>query len=369
MTPFYITFYFLNNQRKIDNLEKSFIEINDQLELYEKHHSSTIKNYLKSWQEELDTLTEQYKKVEKRAQVKYDETIGTNDPEDQDNIAYATHISGIDYIAHKKYEEIEEIKAKYSDFLDLFSKSTLIGLYSLNENFLSKICDITSQTFEKKIKVSHFSSRDYLNSSFNYLELVIDLPIEPFEKYVSKLKDIQSIRNKIIHEGSEIKDGSILMIVKKFSPNLLYDEKKEFLRIVKPDFNKDFFKLLKNLYEELLWQLEERQQNRTLRSILENWFGLIEGKITISEISSKKTSNKIRTIDFKIESDNDKIPELKSKITLTRSKGYVAEIFDQSENDLINELVEAENDLINLTMGLKTFISFDKSFDIRLLIY
>jgi len=369
MTPFHITFYFLNNQRNIDNLEKSFIEINNQLELYEKHHSSTLKNYLKSWQEELDVLKERYKKAEKRAQEKYDETIGTNDPKNEDNIAYATHISGIDYLAHNKYEEIEEIKAKYLDFLDLFSKSTLISLYSLNENFLSKICDITSQTFEKKIKVSHFSSRDYLNSSFNYLELVIDLQKEPFEKHVSKLKDIQSIRNKIIHEGSEIKDSSILKTVKKFSPNLIYDEEKEFLRIVKPDFNKDFFKLLKSLYEELLWQLEERQQNKTLKSILENWFGLIEGKITISEISSKKTSNKIRTIDFKIESDNDKIPELKGKLTITRSKGYVFEIIDQSENDLINELAEAEKDLINLTMGLKTFMSFDKNLDIRLLIY
>lgn len=368
MTPFHITFYFLNNQRKIDELEKSFRAIYDQLELYENQHSSTIKNYLKSWEEELDDLKKRYKKSEKRAQEKYDETIGDNDPEDQDNIAYATHNSGIDYLAHKKYEDIEEIKTKYSDFLDLFSKSTLIGLYSLNENFLSKICELTSHTFGKKIKLSHFSSRDYLVSSFNYLELVIDLPKEPFEKYISKLKDIQSIRNKIIHEGSEIKDGSMLKTVKKFSPNLLYDEENEYLRIVNSDFNKDFFKLIKTLYQELLWQLEERQQYKTLKSILENWFGLIEGKITISEISSKAKS-KIRTIDFKIESDNDKIPDLKGKLTLTSSKGYKVEIIDQSENDLIKELLVAEKDLINLEMELKTFMSFDKSLDIRLLIY
>lgn len=369
MTPFYITFYFLNNQRKIDNLEKSFIEINDQLELYENQHSSTIKNYLKSWQEELNKLTERYKKAEKKAQEKYDETIGTNDPEDQEYISYATHISGIDYLAHNKNEEIEKIKIKYSDFLDLFSKSTLIGLYSLNENFLNNICDITSQTFEKKIKVSHFNSRDYLNASFNYLELVIDIPKEPFKKYVSKLKDIQSIRNKIIHEGSQIKDDSILKLVKKFSPNLRYEEEREFLRIVKPGFNKDFFNLLNNLYEELLWQLEERLKNNTLKSVLENWFGLIEGKITVSEINSKKKSSIIRTIEFKIESDNPKIPELKGKITLKSSKGFVAEILDHSGNDLIKEFLEADKDLIHLVMGLKTFMSFDKNLDIRLFIY
>ena len=85
MTPFHITFYFLNNQRKIDDLEKSFRAIYDQLDLYEKQHSSTIKNYLKSWEEELDELKKRYKKSEKRAQEKYDETIGDNDPEDQGN--------------------------------------------------------------------------------------------------------------------------------------------------------------------------------------------------------------------------------------------------------------------------------------------
>lgn len=156
MTPFQITLHFLNNQRKIEQLEKSFIAIDEQLELFEKQHSSTIKNYLKSWQEELDALTERYKKSEKSAQQKYDETIGDSDPKDQNNIAYATHISGIDYLAHKKQEDIEEIKAKYSDFLDLFSKSTLIGLYSLNENFLSKICELSSQTFTKKNKAFTF---------------------------------------------------------------------------------------------------------------------------------------------------------------------------------------------------------------------
>jgi hypothetical protein len=369
MTPFHTTFYFLNNQRKIDLLEKSFTAIADQLELYEKQHSSTIKNYLKSWQEELDGLTARYKKSEKRAQEKYDETIGDNDSENQDNIAYATHISGIDYLAHNKQENIEEINAKYSDFLDLFSKSTLIGLYSLNENFLSKVCELTSQTFERKIKLSHFSQRDYLISSFNYLELVIDLPLKPFEKYISKLKDIQGIRNKIIHEGSEIKDSSILKTIEKYSPNLKYDEEKEFLKIVSSDFIKDFFKLLKNLYQELIWQLEERQEYVTLKNILENWFGLIEGKITISEIKSTKTSSKTRTIDFKIESDNKEIPELKGKLSLTSGKGYEVETIDQSENELIKELLVAEKDLINLNMELKTFMTFDKNLDIRLLIY
>lgn len=228
---------------------------------------------------------------------------------------------------------------------------------------------MSSQAFEKKIKLLHFSQRDYLLSSFNYLELVIDIPIQPFEKYVSKLKDIQSIRNKIIHEGSEIKDNSILKTIEKYSPNLLYDKENEFLRIVNSNFNNDFFALLKSLYQELLWQLEERQKYKTIKSILENWFGIIEGKITISEVYSTKISSKKRTIDFKIVSDNEKIPELNGKLSLTSNKGYEVEIIDQSENGLIKELLEAEKDLIYLNLELKTFMTFDKNLDIRLLIH
>ena len=56
-------------------------------------------------------------------------------------------------------------------------------------------------------------------------------------------------------------------------------------------------------------------------------------------------------------------------MTLTSGKGYEVEAIDQSENILIKELLEAEKDLINLNMELKTFMIFDKNLDIRLLIY
>lgn len=369
MTPFQITFHYLNNERKIENLEKSFSDVKNQLDLYEKQHSNTIKSYLKSRKEELDTLRERYAKTEKEAQKRYEEALGTENPDDQDNIAYATHISGIDYIIHNKSEEMEKIKIKYSDFLDLFSKSTLIALYSLNENFLNKVCDFASETFEQKIKVSHFNSRNYLKASFDYLELVINIQKKPFESYISKLKDIQSIRNRIIHAGSQITDTSILKLVKKHSHSFHYNEENQFLRIISPKYTEDFFNILRNLYEELFWQLEERQNWNTLKNILENWFGLIEGEISILNLKASKTSNKIRTIQFNIKSSNSKIPRLNGKLTLTRSKGYIREIIDQTENDLILEFVEAEKDGVHLEMELKTFMAFDKSLDIGVKIY
>lgn len=88
-------------------------------------------------------------------------------------------------------ETVERINLKYNEFLDLFSKSTIIALYSLNESILNKITNLSSDFFNKKIKPSHFNSKDYLNAEIQYLELVIEIDISTLEKYISKLKDIQ----------------------------------------------------------------------------------------------------------------------------------------------------------------------------------
>jgi hypothetical protein len=369
MTPFQVLFHFMNNKREIGLLEKSFLDIKNQLSLHEKQHLNTVKSYLKNRQEELEALEERYVKVEKEAKKSYDEALETETPDNESNIAYATHISEIDYLMHVKYEQIEEIRLKYSDFLDLFSKSTLIALYSLNENFLSRICDIASRTFNQKIKVSHFNSRDYLKASFDYLELVIDIPKESFESYISKLKEIQSIRNKIIHTGSQISDISILKLIKTYSDSLNYTKENQFLRITGPNFIKDFFNLLKNLYEELLWLLEERQNYKILKKILENWFKLIEGKISITEIKSTKNSKRIRTVQFKIKSDNDKIPELNGKLTFKCLTGNTREVINQTENELIKEFIEVDKVVDYLEIELKTFLSFNENLNIGLLIY
>ena len=108
------------------------MQIRDQLDLYENQHTDTIRSYLKNWQEEIAALEKRYEKTEKDAEERYNKALGTENFKDQDNVAYARHISGIEYLSHKKSEEIESIKDKYSDFLDLFSKSTLIALYSAN---------------------------------------------------------------------------------------------------------------------------------------------------------------------------------------------------------------------------------------------
>lgn len=371
MTPFQITLYYITHARETDLLENSFLKIKDQLELYEKQYIITLNSYLKSWHEELDKLQLSFEKVEKNAQQRYDETLGNSDVASEDDIAYAMHVSGLDYLQHANYEDKENIKSKYFDFLDLFSKSTLIALYSLNENFLNKTCDISSQILNYKIKVSHFNSRDYFKASIDYLEMVVDIPIISLESYISNFKDIQFLRNKIIHAGSQFSNDSILEITKKYAGSLYYDEETEFLKIRKPEFIENLIKSTREFYEEILWLLEEKRQFQVLKSLLENWFGVIKKQITISEFNHKRTSRKIRTITFKINLDDEKFSEMNGKLTFTHDKGYIREIINQTDSDFMEEFVvsQMESHATYLEMELKVFLAFDKDLDFRLLIY
>jgi hypothetical protein len=369
MTPFQFIYYYLNNERKIDILENSFVNINEKIELYEKQYTITLNSYLKLWDKELILLESQFKKGEEFRKKIYAENLGTENLQDENNIAYATNISGMEYYAEKHTEDKQKIKLKYFDFLDLYSKSTLIALYSLNENFLNETCDISSEILNKKIKISHFNSRNYLKATIEYLQLVIDIEITDLEKYISKLKDIQYLRNKIIHAGSKFTDDYVLKIVKKYSDSLHYE--KEILKIIKPDFVKDLFKVLKEFYEETLWLLEERNKFEIIRKIFENWFGVIGERIIISEINYKRRSEKVRTITFIVNSEKGKIKDINAKLTLTRNKGYDVDIKNQSENNLIKEFTEAQMETkgFYLEKELKVFLQFDKRLDIELIIY
>lgn len=369
ITSFQTTFFYISHEKKKSVLEKSFLEVKEQLNIYENQYSLTQKSYLNSWNEELETLNNNFSKSRKKCTEHYESLI--NETSSDDDHSYALHASGLQYLDERNYEEVEKIKIKYLDFLDLYSKSILIALYSLNENFLNKTCDITSEIFKQKIKSSHFNSNDYLNKSINYLNLVIDIPISNLEKYISKFKDIQFLRNKIIHEGSKFSNDQINDIVKRNSVNLFYDKNNEFLKIIKPGFIEELFQLYREFYEELLWLIEERQKFNTIENSLKYWFGLLDRHIFIKEIDYKKNSGKIRTLTFQISSRKKNIPKVSGKITFTKSTGYKYEVINQTDCKAIEEFVNTQNESqgIHLENTFELFKAFEEKMDIKILIY
>jgi len=136
-------------------------------------------------------------------------------------------------------------------------------------------------------------SRDYLNTSINYLELVAQISIISLQPFVSKLKDIQFIRNRITHSDSKFpsdNEVAILEIVNKSKGALELKKEKSGakLRIKKSQYILDFFELIRELFEELIWLIDFKQEKKILKKGLVFWFRILDKKIFIRNIELKK---------------------------------------------------------------------------------
>lgn len=368
MNNFQYSFYRVTNDKTSNKFEDLFKEIKSQIEIYERQYSLTIKSYLKEWDGEKEKIEINYKKIRDEADREYNEIVG--DSTDDDTHQYAMHRSGVEAIHYNHIDVIEEVEKEYRDFLDLYSKSIMIALYSLNESKLNSIATVAAELFSKKIKLGHFSKRDYLNSVLNYLDLVIEINIEALEPHISKLKDIQVFRNKVVHTLSVIPDKEASQIIKKKNSSLSYDRDTETVKIVSSSYIKDFFSLLKGFYEDLAWLIDKKQEYQILRNGFLHWLGILDRKLVIEDVAVTSSSAK-KLINFKVVSPNNSFPDFNCKIGISKSKVKAIDITPQIENEKINELITYENSVsgYNIFEALKPFNFDDFPQKLTILIY
>lgn len=345
MSEFSFTFYHIINKKKENGFEPIFKEFKNQINIYQRQFDLTLKSYLKEWKDELKKNDVEYKTRKDAAEKIYEAEI-KDYKEDEYAHNYAMNASGLEIIEEEHYTQKEEINTEYKNFLDLYSKSILIALYSLNESKLNEIIETSSVIFNKKIKPSHFNSRDYLNSSILYLNLVIEIEMKTIDKYVSSLKEIQFLRNNIIHNASiltEVKTAS--NIAKKYERLLSYNEKTGFLKIISSKCIKDFFVLLKDFYEELFWLIDIKQELTIIKNGLTYWLGMINQEMSIESANFEKFTNKEKLLYFKAISKNKEIKDFECKITLIRTSDGTFEFINQIEDEKINNFLEYEKKL------------------------
>lgn len=342
MSNFKYTFYHISNKKKENKLEPIFKDFKNQIDIYHRQFDLTLKSYLKEWKSELNKNDKVYSDQKTKANIIYNKAFNETS-EDEFAHSYAMHKSDLGIIEEQHYTEREEINNEYIDFLDLYSKSILIALYSLNESKLNQITNITSEIFRKKVKPSHFNSRDYLNSSILYIKLVLEINTDNLEKYISKLKEIQFLRNSLVHNASIFSDTKkAVKISKKYSNSLSFNPKTGFLKIISSDFIKDFFYLLKNFHEELFWLLDSNQNFIIIRNGLLHWLGILDNKISIDNLKFDKFSNKEKLLKFNVIPKDKDISKFECKITIKKSSKATFELSNQTENDKINDFLEYE---------------------------
>lgn len=362
MNAFQFYLYSSSSEKKKSDLEEVFGDLKKKVELYEKQYAITLKLYKSERNKELKDLNETYKKNQDKRNQVYEKVFDEMKGEDEQiRNSYANHVSGLEMLYLENQEEKENIKKRYLDFFDLYNKSLMTALYSLIESKLKEICDIIADELAQKIKYEHLDSRDYLKASFKYLELVIQVPIISLKPFISKLKNVQFIRNRVIHTESKFtgdNEKTISEIVKKSKGALELRKNKSttLLRIKKSQFIFDFFELTRELFEELVWLIDSKQDNKILKKGLEFWFGILDKKIFIRNVQLEKIGKGKRTVEFDLSSKKKNIPKFKCKISISRASNNSLEIIDQTNVTIINEFNE-------LVEKVRSFI-FDYIFEL-----
>lgn len=195
---------------------------------------------------------------------------------------------------------------------------------------------------------------------------------ENIKNYVSKLKDIQFIRNNIVHSISIFTDvDTISKISKKHKDSLHFNSENQFLKITKSKFIKELFKLLKEFYEDLFWLIDKKQNSLIVLNGLSHWLGLMDNKIMIENFKFIKFTSVEKQMYFKVIPNDTKIPNFECKITLKKSTQKSFESIIQVENDKINEFFNDEKDLNGYYLQ-NIFIPFNLNSDkyqIKLMVY
>ncbi|MEX2513324.1 MAG: hypothetical protein WD398_10505 [Cyclobacteriaceae bacterium] len=276
MNQFQYSFYHIFKEKVENELEPIFREFKNQIDIYNRQFCLTLKSYKLEWTAELNKNEEIYKSLKEKAEADYKKAVEEFEADDESGHSYAMSESGLDIIPHQYDAQKEEINNEYNNFFDLYSKSILIALYSLTESNLNRIMELSSNVFVKKIKPSHFNTRDYLNSTLLYLDLVLEIETTRLEPYISQLKEIQFLRNGIVHNNSIFTEiGTASNIAKKYNKSLKYDRKSMLLKISSSNFVIILFQLLKEFFEELYWQIDIKQNSIIIRNGLIHWLGLL----------------------------------------------------------------------------------------------
>lgn len=372
MNTFKYTFYLISNKKKANRFESIFEEIKNQINIYEKQFDLTLKSYLKEWKTECKAQKDEYNKVQKKVEKVYDKALKSYGENNETAYQYAAHESGVHYIEQQAYDEKERINKKYRDFLDLYCKSSLIALYSLNENKLNEISNHSSEIFNKDIKLSHFNTRDYLMSSITYLNLVIGIDVKQIEKYITNLKEVQYLRNKIIHAGSKFpQEKTIIQIVKKHNESLIFNNENGFLQFKRSKLIKDFLVQNKRFYHELFLLIEKEQNLEIIKNGLKYWLGFLDRNIFITNLKTESFSYQEIKLSFHVSSRKKKIPKFDCKLKIKKATSESFDFLNQTDNETIKEFIDYEEDVkgVNLANVFRPLNISNSTYKTELTIY
>lgn len=273
--------------------------------MFSYHSQLTTNLHLKEKTEALDKFNCSFEEPLKEANKKYDEELRAFEDENEGH-QYAYHYSNLGQLEGALSSGQYEISEEFNDLSTFTNNAAIIQAYSFLEKEFKRLCELLKIEFGETISHSDLSSRDYLAGWLKYLKLVIKLDITTLDPFINKFKDLQYIRNRIIHDGGEFpkiaetaedKTNVIDQLVKasKKRLDLLEEDTMYVIRIKDISYVQDYYAVMLDFFQTILNLVEQKTKYKILKTRLKYLFSSLSTKavITINSVKFKSSSFEI----------------------------------------------------------------------------
>lgn len=139
---------------------------------------------------------------------------------------------------------------------DIHRESLILAIYSYFENQLNRLCDILSESVENNVSLRDLKGQG-IERAFLYLKKIAGFNLSDLGKEMSYIRNVNKIRNIIVHNGAMLPEDLHPKILKFISDNLhLYGEAG--MRItIRSEFINEYLEKLIQFYEILGKEVEK----------------------------------------------------------------------------------------------------------------
>jgi hypothetical protein len=346
---FDLTWYFLFNKPQ-SPFDAYLFHVDEMLDVFEQNTTSTTELYRNEYGNAKSLISESIKKQVEDARIIYKQAYDEIEGDDYEKDNYASNKAGYQEIQEEDHYQHEQLLRKFQEMTDHFNKSSLAMTYSMLESQFRRYCELLKDITDQKLSIDDLEQSNYLLSMFNYLEKVIGLPMKSLEKFKLIFKELQFLRNKIMHNGAEFpnnkneelktiitKSDKLLVLEKERTPSSDWDAEETIspyyiLRVKKIEYLHRYFEAISSFFNELFWLSDALLKHQPIAGRIKHVASFLSKDISITDtmIADVKKGKNIRAT---ITSANLEKPfNIKISITVTRAAKASFQITNQYEN-------------------------------------
>lgn len=300
MTTFGFMIHYAFNEYQRSLIESFFAGLKGSINVLNNHNKLTNDLYKKERDRSLTELKKSFEEPLKLANERYEEEIRQNGNTNEGH-QIASHYSGLGEIENHLSSGEYQIEENFEGIFLHTNNTALISCYSFFEKEIKKLCEILQSEFNEEISHNDFAARDYMENYLKYLKLVIKIDVAPLDTFITKLKQLQYLRNRIVHNGGEfLKDSTdkddkitkVTSIQNASKGRLIISDEGAYhlIKILDIGYVEDFYAEILKFFQAIFDQLEIKKNYPILKARLKHLFSLLDKDIKVDILSLKAAS-------------------------------------------------------------------------------